>query len=317
MFHSARLKLTLTYTVAIAIVMALFSIALYIALQGAQAGSLELSGNPTTQVEQAVLAAEFHRARLVLVVVNAVGWVLAALASYIIAGRTLKPIEEALARQRQFTAHASHELRTPLTVMKGEIDVTLTQDRAPDEYRRVLSLIETEIDQLDEMADDLLTLARIEASPRMREREERDLGDVVRETVELYAPKLIEREVNVDLTVPPHLRARLDWARFRHLLANLVDNAVRHTPCRGRINVRVSEYSRGLELVVFNTGSPIRESDLPNIFIPFYRGQGSAPDTGTGLGLALCEWVTRAHGGSIMARNEPNGVSFVVRLPQG
>ena len=91
-----------------------------------------------------------------------VGWAVAATASYAVAGRTLAPIERALARQHQFTAHASHELRTPLTVIKGEIDVTRTRDRSPEQYRQALDRIDAEVIHLDSMASDLLALARME-----------------------------------------------------------------------------------------------------------------------------------------------------------
>ncbi|GAC1321038.1 MAG: HAMP domain-containing sensor histidine kinase [Chloroflexota bacterium] len=316
-FHNARLKLTLAYTTAIALVMVAFSLALYTALKGSLAGNLELGNNATAQVEQAVLAAEFHRARLVLLAINAVGWAIAAAVSYVIAGRTLRPIEDSLSRQREFTAHASHELRTPLTIVKGEIDVTLAQERPPEEYRRVLTLIEEEVDHLEKMVADLLTLARIEAAPRMLEREQRGVGEVIHETAELFTPQLSERDVQVEINVPPGLRARLDWARVRHLLANLMDNAARYTPPHGHIDIRAADYGKGLELRVFNTGSHIAESDLPHLFTPFYRGKASSSESGTGLGLALCDWITRAHGGSIAAHNEHDGVAFVVRLPRG
>jgi signal transduction histidine kinase len=205
-FHSARLKLTLAYTVGIALIMAAFSVALYIAL----AGNIDVPGSGTERADQAIQAAQLARIRLVIAAVNVVGWVLAAGIAYVIAGRTLRPIAAALARQRQFTAHASHELRTPLTVMKGEIDVSLARERAPEQYRETLSRIDAE---------------------------------------------------------------------------------------------------------VFNAGAPIADSDLPHLFVPFYRGKGSDPDGGTGLGLALSDWVARAHGGSIMAQNSNGGVSFIVRLP--
>jgi signal transduction histidine kinase len=67
--------------------------------------------------------------------------------------------------------------------------------------------------------------------------------------------------------------------------------------------------------MVFNSGSHIAARDLPHLFVPFYRGRGSARGPGAGLGLALSDWVARAHGGSIMAQNWPGGVDFVVRLP--
>lgn len=315
MIRSARVKLTLAYTCGIALMMAAFSVALYIALQNVLIGNLDVGGNATPQVEQAVLEADLARARLVLLGVNIAGWVLSAIVSYIVAGRTLRPIEAAVERQRQFTAHASHELRTPLTVMKGEIDVTLARMRSAEEYRRVLSLVNVEVDTMERSVHDLLALAQIEASSLAVERERRTVAAVIDEVMSPLRPRLEMRDIRLVTDVPPNLEASLDWERIRHLLRNLVENAVRHTPPGGEIRIEVREQRGDLELTVFNSGSQIAVHDLPHIFVPFYRGRGSSRGTGSGLGLALCDWVVRAHNGSIMAQNRSGGVAFVVRLP--
>jgi signal transduction histidine kinase len=310
-FHSARLKLTLAYTVGIALIMAAFSVALYIVL----AGNIDIPGSGTERADQAIQAAQLARIRLVIAAVNVAGWVLAAGVAYVIAGRTLRPIAAALARQRQFTAHASHELRTPLTVMKGEIDVSLARERAPEQYRETLSRIDAEVVHLEQMVADLLDLAELDARQETLNRECRAVGDVLREVVEPLTPQLSQHRLHLVVDIPAPLEANLDWTRVRHLARNLVENAIQHTPPLGEIRISGRQRGKDLELIVFNTGAPIADSDLPHLFVPFYRGKGSDPDGGTGLGLALSDWVARAHGGSIMAQNCNGGVSFIVRLP--
>ena len=117
------------------------------------------------------------------------------------------------------------------------------------------------------------------------------------------------------LIVPSDLEATLDWNRIRHLLTNLMDNAIRHTPAAGEIRIGATRVGKSVEFSVFNSGSFIEPDDMPHVFLPFYRGKGSDPDTGTGLGLTLCEWIARLHGGTIHARNLADGVLFTARLP--
>jgi signal transduction histidine kinase len=256
------------------------------------------------------------RARLALVGVNVAGWVLTAALSYFIAGRTLRPIEAAVERQRQFTAHASHELRTPLTIMQGAIDVTLARERSPEEYRRTLGLVHAEVDHMKHSVNDLLMLAQVEARREVVGRERRAVVEVVDEVVRPLLSALSKREIRLISDVPPQLEACLDWERIQHLLRNLLDNAVRYTPPRGEIRIAANQHRGDLELLVFNSGSHIAGDDLPHLFIPFYRGRASTRGTGSGLGLALCDWLARAHGGSIVAENRNGGVAFVVRLPR-
>lgn len=315
MIHSARFKLTLAYTVGIALLMAAFSIALYAALQGALSGNLEAGGSADPQVEQAILGSELTRARIVLIVINLAGWLLAALVAYAVAGRTLRPIAAAVERQRQFTAHASHELRTPLTVIKGEIGVTLARPRESTEYRRILTLINEEVDQLEGTVSDLLSLARVGEDHISLRRERRPVAAAVEETVSLFRPRLDERHVRLDLEVPSTLQANLDWERVTHLLRNLLDNAVRYTPPGGTIRISGRQRAADVEIEVFNSGATVDAEDLPHLFVPFYRGRRSG-EGGAGLGLALCAWVAHAHGGSITLQNVQGGVACTVRLPR-
>jgi signal transduction histidine kinase len=290
--------------------MAAFSVALYVAL----AGNLDIQGTGTEHADQVLAASQLARIRLVLATINIAGWVLGGVLSYLVAGRMLRPIEAAITRQRQFTAHASHELHTPLTVIKGEVDVTLARERSPAQYQETLSRIDAEVEHLETLVGDLLDLAQVEGSDHLRERERRIVGEIIREVVEPYEPRLQQRALRLTVEASPELEAKLDWLRVRHLLSNLIDNAIYHTPPRGEIRVAAAPHGRDFELSVFNSGSHLADDDLPHLFVPFYRGKESDPERGTGLGLALCDWVARVHGGSISAHNVRGGVSFVVRL---
>ncbi len=315
MFRSARLKLTLLYTLAIAAIMALFSIALYIAISTATSSNTEVPESVTPAVEQSILDAQLARARLALVGINVVGWAVVASASYVVAGRTLAPIERALTRQHQFTAHASHELRTPLTVIKGEIDVTRARERSPEHYQQALERIDAEVIHLDTIASDLLALARMEGMDERAERQRRNVAAVIAEVLNPLRPTVHERNIGITLVVSSDLEATLDWNRIRHLLTNLMDNAIQHTPADGEIRIGAARVGKNVEFDVFNSGSFIEPDDMPHVFLPFYRGKVSDPETGTGLGLALCEWIARLHGGTIQARNMAEGVQFTARLP--
>jgi two-component system, OmpR family, sensor histidine kinase CiaH len=315
-FRSARLKLTLVYTLAIALVMAVFSIALYFAIASAISGNFEVPDTLSAQAEHALLEAQLARARWVLLGINLAGWVVAAVASYVFAGRTLAPLEAAMARQRQFTAHASHELRTPLTVIKGEIDVTRARERSPELYRETLDRIDAEVMHLESVVGDLLALARMEAGRDYAERRRGNVAAAVNEVLEPFHGPLADGEIALEAAVPPQLEATLDWPRIRHLLTNLIDNAVLHTSPGGRIRIAAGQHGRYLDLEVFNSGAPIDPNDLPHLFVPFYRGKESPSYNGTGLGLALSDWIVRTHHGSIIARNLDGGVSFDVRLPR-
>jgi signal transduction histidine kinase len=314
-FRSARLKLTLLYTLAIAAIMALFSIALYVAISTATTSNTEVPESVTPAVEHSILEAQLARARLALLGINVVGWAVAATASYAVAGRTLAPIERALARQHQFTAHASHELRTPLTVIKGEIDVTRARERSPEQYQAALDRIDEEVIHLDTMASDLLALARMESVDKHTERQRRNVAAVLAEVLTPLRATMRERNIGITLVVSSELEATLDWSRTRHLLTNLMDNAIQHTPAAGEIRISAARVGKNVEFSVFNSGSVIEPDDMPHVFLPFYRGKDSDPDTGTGLGLALCEWIARLHGGTIQARNLAGGVQFTARLP--
>lgn len=316
MFRSARVKLTAAYTLGIAVITGLFSVALYLALQRALTGNLEVEGNATAQLEHAILAAELARVRLALLAVNLAGWAISALISYVVAGRTLRPIEAALDRQRRFAAHASHELRTPLTVMKGEIDVTLARQRSGAVYRETLERVNVEVDHLEGTVRSLLDLVRSAGGPAVIRGRRREVRTALQEMVEPFRLRAENADVGLGVEAPPDLGATLAWEDLEHVLRNLLDNALRHTPPGGEIRVSARQHARDLELAVFNSGSHIAADDLPHLFVPFYRGRGRDSETGTGLGLALCAWVVEAQGGSIEVQNVPGGALFAVRVPR-
>jgi two-component system, OmpR family, sensor histidine kinase CiaH len=246
---------------------------------------------------------------------------LAVAAGYVYAGRALVPIrasirrrQDALRRQREFTANASHELRTPLTVIRASAaDLRRNRSRPVEQVGEALDDIESEVSHLTALVDDLLLLARTDSGVVDMAHELVDLADVAAEAAGVLSPVADQRSVHV-VVDPRPAEIVGDALRLRQLVTILVDNAVRHTPPGGTVLVRVRREEAAVTLEVLDEGGGIREADLDRVFERFWRAD-DAPPGGTGLGLSIARWIVERHGGTIVAANRPEGgASFVARM---
>jgi signal transduction histidine kinase len=315
-FRNARLHLTAWYVLTLAVIVVLFSLALYAALsaQLSEHQRGEPERQPERQVEQDTTDFALSRLRLLLLGGNLLLLAGGAVGAYLLAGKTLQPIAAALDRQRRFTADASHELRTPLTVMRGEVDVELQRKRTAAEYRGVLVELGKEVDAMTELVEQLLRLARGRSRPpaaALRCDVRSALEDVVRRTAQLAT----RHGSTVSLALPGPLVARADQGDVRHVLLNLVTNALQHTPPGTLVQLTAEPHNGAIDLVVSDDGPGIPSDERTSVFEPFYRLHTTGSD-GAGLGLALCRELVWANGGSIaLEETAGGGATFQVRLP--
>jgi len=229
----------------------------------------------------------------------------------------LARLERAFERQSRFTADASHELRTPLAVIRSLAEVALTSPRDAAYDRRVYTSIAEETERLGRLIDSLLVLARadqgspIDAVPV-------DLDEIAVDVVERVAERASRQQVELILSAPTRQRVSGDPSWLTQLALNLVDNALRHTPAGGRITVAVAADAGGVTLTVSDTGSGIAPEHVPRLFERFYRVDAARSRTtgGAGLGLAICEWIARTHGGHLSVESDVGrGTTFTCWLP--
>jgi signal transduction histidine kinase len=231
---------------------------------------------------------------------------------YVYAGRALVPIRESLRRQREFAADASHELRTPLSITRAAIAELARGRDDPATVERAIGDLDAGTTRLEQLVGDLLLLARTDAEAIELLPVETDLANLAAEAAEALEPVAAERGVRLSLDLQP-VPIVGDEVRLRQLVAILVDNAIRHSPDRGRVTVAVRP---GAFLVVEDEGRGLRPDDVERVFERFWRA-ADAPPGGTGLGLAIARWVVEHHRGTISAGNRVgvSGARFVVRLP--
>ncbi|MCJ0870120.1 HAMP domain-containing sensor histidine kinase [Streptomyces sp. AP-93] len=219
---------------------------------------------------------------------------------------TLDRLERSDARQRQFTADASHELRNPLAAVRSRLEVAL---RDPGRESVAAALADTE--RLQDIASDLLLLARLDGGPAPRT-EPVDLALLAAED----AARRPEPGVALRLDARAPVPAAGDPARLERALANLVDNALRYA--RTGVVVRASAEDGWALLEVTDDGPGIPEADRDRVFERFVRldaDRGRAGG-GTGLGLAIAREIARAHGGEVRALPAPaGGARLVLRMP--
>ncbi|HHY47310.1 MAG TPA: heavy metal sensor histidine kinase [Firmicutes bacterium] len=232
----------------------------------------------------------------------------------------LERLDAAFRRERQFTADAAHELRTPLTVMKGNIDVALARPRDAGEYRGVLEELETQVDRLAHLSENLLTLARGDTGKAAFHPEDLDIVVLLDGLVEQVRPLADSKGVSVKLQGLDRLTIVGDQDQLIRLFLNLLDNAIKYTPQGGEVSVTVSSDRANATVAVKDTGPGIAPEHIPHIFERFYRVDKarSRSEGGSGLGLAIAKHIVQLHGGSIEVESEPGrGSTFAVRLPLG
>jgi len=232
----------------------------------------------------------------------------------------LARLEQSFASLHRFTADASHELKTPLMVLRAGVERALIHPGIPAEILQSLDETLAQINQMSEMVENLLTLARADEGRAPLAVEESDLrellGDVA-ETAEMLG-ETAGIGVKTDMPDEP-VRLAVDLHRVREMLLNLVTNAIKYTPQGGTVALTLGEDEEAVVFTVRDSGIGIAPGDLPHIFERFWRADPARSRTGdhpgTGLGLAITKWIAEAHGGSITVQSRPGrGTMFVVRL---
>jgi len=219
--------------------------------------------------------------------------------------------------RRDFVANASHELKTPVAAVRALAETLLTAlPDDPEAGRRFADRIGREAERLDVLVRDLLDLSRVERGTL--DVEPVDLVGLVKEVLGGYGDLAEERRIRLRAELQPQVSLRGDRAQLGLLLSNLLDNALRHTPARGTVVVRLDATESRALLQVADTGEGIPAGELPRVFERFYRvDKARARRTGgTGLGLAIVSHVAEAHGGTVRVDSElGRGSTFTVTLP--
>jgi two-component system OmpR family sensor kinase len=243
------------------------------------------------------------------------GLLIAAGTGWLLAGRAIRPLDDALTRQRRFVADASHELRTPLTRLytRAQLLLRLRGPEVPKEIELELRQVIESSRELNEIVDDLLRSATLSAHPPQGEPVDiAEVASSVADAEQLRASEagiVVAAKAEGGQTVVSGVESAL-----RRMISALVDNALRHTAPGGHVWLTTSSTPGLVELVVADDGSGIDPASADRLFERFNHSSPGRP--GHGLGLSLVREIVEAHGGSVNANGNPGaGSRFTVRLP--
>ncbi len=265
---------------------------------------------PVSQTRQLVLEVgrstepERQALRQLLLILVAGGWAglaLAAVGGFVLAGRALRPIQDAMDRQRTFVGDASHELRTPLALIRANAEV-LKRESARKVEANIASVddIISETDRLSGLVGQMLKLAGADSGERLA------LADVDLQALAADVGRQMRvladaKDIAVRVADGAPARVRGDELLLRELVSILVDNAVKYSDSGASVDVSVGRRDGRLQLQVADSGRGIPPEALPHIFERFYRVDKarSREMGGSGLGLAIAKWIVETHNGTI------------------
>lgn len=235
-------------------------------------------------------------------------------------------LEEASERRKQLDAlrkeliaWIGHDLQTPLASVSAVIQALadgMVED--PKMEARYYATAKKNISALSGLIDDMFQMAQIDAGGLDLNYEYVSIRDLISDTIESFSEIVKRKEINLTGRVAPEIGlVPIDPQRINRVLNNLVDNAVRHTPEKGTVEVCANKTDQGLIVEVIDSGMGIPDEDLPFIFDLFYRGEVSRHSTkaGTGLGLAIAKGIIEAHSGTIGVESNSHQTKFTFTLP--
>jgi signal transduction histidine kinase len=235
----------------------------------------------------------------------------------------LEEVKRISKRKSDFISSVSHELRTPLTSIKGYASILLAGKlgELPKEIHNRLDKINRHSDELAHLVNDLLDISRIESGKVIMKQEPQDLNSLIEKVIDLLSVQLKERGLETYIKQIPADAAVVfvDRNQIERVFINLIGNAIKFTPPKGKITVSAHKADKEVQLDITDTGCGIPEQAKEAIFEEFYRVDNPINEQvkGTGLGLALVKHIIEAHGGRIWVKSkEGAGSTFSFTLPQ-
>jgi two-component system sensor histidine kinase CiaH len=324
-FESATLKLTLWYLAILMLICLFFSTIIYqisisevrtrldIAEQQFNISLLPSSKNSKsrsshTEFQKQQLRAAEANLFVALLYSNLLILLIGGVGSYMLARRTLEPIEELHEAQTRFTSDASHELRTPLAIMKSELEVAKrTKDLTKQAMQELISSNLEEVNRLTELSDILLKLSRYEFSKV--DIAPLNLVKVISTSIDSLHKSNSSR---IKVKTPKKLILTGNSTSLVELCVILIDNAVKYSPKDSTIHISAQKTRNHIELSISNSGEGIEAIDLPHVFKRFYRADKSrSHNSSYGLGLPLAKKIVELHNGKIDIASKPGGVTVV------
>ena len=238
--------------------------------------------------------------------------------STLFATRTVRPVKEAFDRQKNFVADASHELKTPLAILNANLSVLAengTESVASQD--QWISAMQVQITRMNGLINDMLTLAKLDHDQDAIPTRAVDFSRLTTGCLLSFEAVAYEKGVEIRSRISEHLMVNGSPERFSRLVDILLDNAVKHTPSGGIVEVVLSREKNHAVLSVRNSGEEISPDALPHVFDRFYRADSarSRETGGYGLGLAIAKSIVENAHGKISAASADNHTTFSVELP--
>lgn len=230
----------------------------------------------------------------------------------------LDRLEDSFARLSQFSADLAHELRTPVNILRGEAEVALARARSVEDYREVLGSCLEESVRLSELIGNLLFLARSESPGAHLKIEPVPIRSILCAVKDYFEPVAAEGQIDLSVLCSENIEAFLDRTLSQRALANLVSNALAHTPPYGTVQLRAEREGKGIRMEVADSGVGIPAEALDRVFDRFYRVDRarSSRSGGTGLGLAIVKGIMSLHQGTVDLESSPDkGTTVILRFP--
>jgi two-component system, OmpR family, phosphate regulon sensor histidine kinase PhoR len=224
--------------------------------------------------------------------------------------------------RRDFVANVSHEIKTPITAIKGFVD-TLVKGAINNQQdaHRFLEIIGRQVDRLNAIIDDLLSLSKLEQDPDqfVLQMEEVELKGVLHSAIQACSSRTANEKATVDLICDDAIKIKINRQLIEQAVVNLVDNAVKYSGPEKRVEVVGEQQNDAIVIRVRDWGNGIGKEHLPRLFERFYRvDQARSRDLGgTGLGLAIVKHIAQVHKGSVKADSTlGKGSVFSIHLPK-
>ena len=242
------------------------------------------------------------------------------LISRFFANRSIQPIKEAFDKQKQFIADASHELKTPLTVINTNVDVLLSnKDDLIHNQSKWLYYIKSEAERMNKLTSDLLYLAQVDYSDVKMIFSDFNLSEAVEHIILTMEGVVFENNIALHYDIEPNLIVSGNIEQLKQVILILLDNAIKYTDKKGKINLALNKAHNKINLSVTNTGKGIPEEHISKIFNRFYRTDKSrARDSGGyGLGLSIAKAIVEQHNGKISVKSiVDKETTFTIELPK-